>query len=300
MSVEGYYGMIVKKQTDNYIDSFFTTEKGFWLEVAFKRFSSYSGNAIRVERGSDNTTLDIDYNGNQLDTSAIEIFCSGTTGKVVRIYDQFPNLVAGYQGYVENIYANAPTIYTGGALVTDPDTGVVTPRYTSASSEELTAGFTNYIFDSTTFISTHHTLTAQTSGIVCLPAGSGAADFVFHTINNASGSTYQLNIVNRDNTGSPNVIIASKTGESTGVSRLCSGVLRSGLQNIRLDGVTEQTNTTIQTASIIMDNIRLGRVRSLDSLYYDGYIGIGAAVLADKSTDQSEIETLINNDYNIY
>ena len=50
--------------------------------------SSYSGSAIRVRRASDNTEQDIGFVDNELDTSTLETFCSGTNGFVKTWYDQ--------------------------------------------------------------------------------------------------------------------------------------------------------------------------------------------------------------------
>lgn len=84
--------------------------------VSFNRKprTAYSGNAIRIRRLSDNAELDIGFDGNDIDSAAIESHCSGTTGYVVTAYDQSGN---------GNDLTNAttidqPIIYTGGALVT--------------------------------------------------------------------------------------------------------------------------------------------------------------------------------------
>ena len=53
--------------------------------------STYSGNAIKVRRASDNTEQDIGFSNNELDTSSLETFCSGTDGFVTTWYDQSGN-----------------------------------------------------------------------------------------------------------------------------------------------------------------------------------------------------------------
>lgn len=50
--------------------------------------TAYSGNSLRVRRASDNTEQDIGFSGNDLDTSALASFCSGTNGFVTTVYDQ--------------------------------------------------------------------------------------------------------------------------------------------------------------------------------------------------------------------
>jgi hypothetical protein len=53
--------------------------------------SAYTGHAIRVRRASDNTEQDIGFVSNELDTSALTTFCSGTNGFVKTWYDQSGN-----------------------------------------------------------------------------------------------------------------------------------------------------------------------------------------------------------------
>ena len=53
--------------------------------------STYTGDAIRVRRASDNTEQDIGFVNNELDTSTLITFCSGTNGFVKTWYDQSGN-----------------------------------------------------------------------------------------------------------------------------------------------------------------------------------------------------------------
>jgi len=53
--------------------------------------STYTGDAIVVRRASDNTTQNIGFVNNELDTASLESFCSGTDGFVTTWYDQSGN-----------------------------------------------------------------------------------------------------------------------------------------------------------------------------------------------------------------
>lgn len=65
--------------------------------------TAYTGSAIRVRRASDNTEQDIGFSNNELDTTSLTSFCSGTNGFVTTWYDQSGNAnnatqsTAGYQ-----------------------------------------------------------------------------------------------------------------------------------------------------------------------------------------------------------
>jgi len=50
--------------------------------------NTYTGSAVRVRRSSDNTESDIGFVNNNLDTTTLTTFCSGTNGFVTRWYDQ--------------------------------------------------------------------------------------------------------------------------------------------------------------------------------------------------------------------
>ena len=53
--------------------------------------STYSGNAIKVRRASDNAEQDIAFSNNELDTATLETFASGTDAFVTTCYDQSGN-----------------------------------------------------------------------------------------------------------------------------------------------------------------------------------------------------------------
>ena len=77
--------------------------------------SAYTGDAIRVRRASDNTELDIGFVDNELDTSALTTFCSGTDGFVETWYDQSGN---GYDA-TQSTSANQPQIVSSGSVILD-------------------------------------------------------------------------------------------------------------------------------------------------------------------------------------
>lgn len=75
--------------------------------------SAYTGDAIRVRRASDNTELDIGFVSNELDTSALTTFCSGTNGFVKTWYDQSGN----GRDATQTTAANQPQIVSSGSVI---------------------------------------------------------------------------------------------------------------------------------------------------------------------------------------
>jgi hypothetical protein len=80
-----------------------------------KQRNTYTGNAVRVRRSSDNAELDIPFIGNVVDTATITSFCSGANGFVTTIYGQDLGLNNARQPNL----LNQPKIY-------DSTTGVIT------------------------------------------------------------------------------------------------------------------------------------------------------------------------------
>lgn len=75
--------------------------------------NGYTGSAIRVRRASDNTEQDIGFSNNQLDTSSLTTFCSGTNGFVKTWYDQSGN----GRDATQTTAANQPQIVSSGSVI---------------------------------------------------------------------------------------------------------------------------------------------------------------------------------------
>jgi hypothetical protein len=75
---------------------------------------AYTGSAIRVRRSSDNTETDIGFSNENLDTTALTSFCSGTNGFVTTWYDQSGNA----RNATQTTAANQPQIVSSGSVLT--------------------------------------------------------------------------------------------------------------------------------------------------------------------------------------
>jgi hypothetical protein len=79
-----------------------------------KLSSTYSGNAIRVRRSSDNAEQDFGFVSNVLDTASLLTFCGAGNGFVTTWYDQSGNANNG----VQTIGVFQPQIVSSGAMIT--------------------------------------------------------------------------------------------------------------------------------------------------------------------------------------
>jgi len=77
--------------------------------------STYSGNAIKVRRASDNAEQDIAFSNNELDTATLETFASGTDAFVTTWYDQSGNGNDAAQGTA----SSQPKIVSSGSTILD-------------------------------------------------------------------------------------------------------------------------------------------------------------------------------------
>jgi hypothetical protein len=105
--------------------------------------AEYTSNAIRVRRSSDNTELDIGFLNNELDTSSLTSFCSGTNGFVTTWYDQSGNT----RNATQTTAANQPQIVSSGSVVIQGSKPAVQFDGTShnfSGSLTTSGSYTNY------------------------------------------------------------------------------------------------------------------------------------------------------------
>lgn len=121
---------IISSGISQFTSGLLDTYTGAAAAYSLRRLSiAYTGSAIRVRRASDNTELDIGFNGENLNTAALTSFCSGTNGFVKTWYDQSgngrhetqtvssqqPKIYDSIAGVVINPDNNKPSIFLDGA-----------------------------------------------------------------------------------------------------------------------------------------------------------------------------------------
>ena len=110
-----------------------TTQPLYACDIYRKLRRGYDGGMVRISRDSDGKVADIPASGDYLNTSMVASWCSGTVGRLVRVYDQSSN----GRIYSQANSAKRPVIYSGGALQRISGTSAVAGLWSSASDSFL-------------------------------------------------------------------------------------------------------------------------------------------------------------------
>ena len=226
--------------------------------------STYSGDAIVVRRASDNTTQNIGFVNNELDTASLESFCSGTDGFVTTWYDQSGNGNDAAQATA----ADQPKIVASGSTITEG-------AKPSLEFDDITQGF-----DFTTAL-------------------NYSLGFSFVVLNPKTDATWSV-----FTDGSKVVPIAqqgSGSSNSFGYDLVNLWNNSSLLGSTRGDVYTSTTNQN-NLLSIEMDTLGSNITRLFDrgGFVFGGTSQELVIYTSDQSTNRTGIETNINTHYSIY
>ena len=274
LATHGIVGSQIVQFTSGLLDTYTGAAAAYSLR---KLRVGYTGSAIRVRRASDNTEQDIGFSGENLNTSSLTSFCSGTNGFVTKWYDQSGN---GYDA-TQSTAANQPQIVSSGSVLlqgTKPTLqfdGV--NDFMDASS--VTTGNPKSIFIPTKAISLPPSEvvifdSVTTNQALLYKAGNNVISIGFGTF---TGTTY---------TATTNFILYS--------------ILHNGSTSNAFINSTNQILTNANLGTNAFNGLRIGSVRGTASLFYNGNIPEFIVWGSDEATNRTGIETNINDFYYIY
>jgi hypothetical protein len=231
--------------------------------------NTYSGNAVRVRRASDNTEQDIGFANNELDTTSLETFCSGTDGFVTTWYDQSGNAANAANAtaaYQPKIVASGSTIFENGKAAIDWDgtTIYLDSSYTGGS-------MTSYI----------SVLSAEDTNIRAWTFTDNASG-----LRNKASNTLCIK-------GTTDVDIISNTATLGQI--LVDGYGVNPISNY-VDGSLESTGNQGQYSN---NSLRIGST-DIGTLSWNGTEQELIFYNTDQSANRTGIETNINTHYSIY
>ena len=251
--------------------------------------SSYSGKAIQVRRASDNTTQDIGFVNNQLDTASLNTFCSGTDGFVTIWYNQSDTS----NNAIQTTAANQPKIYD---LSTGCETNSGKPsiNFIGANDNWLEVTDTSFgnIGDVISNFSVSH-LTTGTGNIYPTIIGKGIfADGThqFFRFPDANKFTIRVDGTNHS-TGYDNF----------GATRLISNINTLSTVSIYADSVQilSASNSQDLTGTNTL-KFYIGKNSQGSANNFRGFIQEIILFSNDQASNRTTIETDINANYSIY
>ena len=245
--------------------------------------STYSGDAIVVRRASDNTTQAIGFVNNELDTTSLESFCSGTDGFVTTWYDQSGNSVDATQGSA----AAQPQIVSSGSTILE--NGKPTLDFDSSSSQDFNVSITINTTAYSNFIVEASDDTANTSTQMMY----GVSTSVFYT------RLRSLDLESRVSS-SPIINLDDDFAYTTSQQYLISIINGASQGAHYIDGTigNKSPNDTSTSGGINESSLNLGS--SNGAFYFNGKIQEMVFYFNDESSNRSGIETNINDFYSIY
>lgn len=118
LASHGIIGSSISQFTSGLLDTY----TGAAAAYSLRRLSiAYTGSAIRVRRADNNAEQDIGFVGENLDTSALTTFCSGTNGFVKTWYDQSGNA----NDATQLTAANQPQIVSSGSVILESGKSII-------------------------------------------------------------------------------------------------------------------------------------------------------------------------------
>ena len=236
--------------------------------------NTFTGDAIVVRRASDNTTQNIGFANNELDTASLESFCSGTDGFVTTWYDQSGNgndVVNATASQQPKIVSAGSTILENGKAAVQFDGVNDYLKNTSIVSNQ----------PNTYFVTAKYNLLAVLNRLFDGGVSGTTRNSMFQNANRFQyfgGLT--LTGASEDNNQNLHYLLANGTSSEAATNGLTAYTGDTGSQNLngltlaaRWDGAANFSDIVIQ--ELVMYG-------------------------SDQSTNRTGIETNINSHYNIY
>ena len=276
------------------------TYTGAAAAYSLRRLSgSYTGSAIEVRRDSDNATQDIGFVNNELDTTTLSTFCSGTDGFVTTWYDQSGN---GYDA-TQSTASDQPKIYDSSIGLIE-ENGKPALEFDGSDDKLLALNFTNAetmtihpVFKQNTsgyklLWSHNYGSNAQNTGRFIAPKVSAnledwiSGDLLF------CGDGY-VSIQDPRFIGNNSLSLLTQY--------LLSMYLGTSISNIYANGNNLISRiSTNQSLPIETSNMAIGGRSAGPAEYFDGIIQEFIIYNSDQSSNRSGIESNINDFYSIY
>jgi len=247
--------------------------------------NTYSGSAVRVRRASDNAEQDIAFSNNELDTATLETFASGTDAFVTTWYDQS----GSGNNATQTTASSQPKIVSSGSTILE--NGKAAVEFDGSNDSIVTSS--NFIANtdlSLFVLRKFNSTTAKPQDVVSQGATQSFEGFKYGM---SGGGQDQLAIYYSS-------LYVPTDGNTTTLQELHSLITTSSTTTLNINAASK--GLSVSSGGQIGNNsdpLTIGK-RDGTGGYYNGNIQELVIYTADKSTDESGIETNINDYYSIY
>ena len=240
--------------------------------------NTYTGNAIKVRRASDNAEQDIAFSNNELDTATLETFASGTDAFVTTWYDQSGN----GNDVAQASAADQPKIVSSGSTLLLNNK----PTIQSLNKRLLNNNFTTSVIKTDLFVYNTDSLNASFN---CYFDG-GVQNTANRSYYGTNNSTPQKEIM-FEGVG----LISSVNSDTT--QKLAFNISNSPNSLIHINNTSVASGTSGSNTSFV--GLSLGRDynnSASSNINYQEFVRWDT----DQSANRTGIETNINDFYSIY
>jgi len=253
--------------------------------------STYSGNAIKVRRSSDNAEQDIAFVNNELDTASLETFAGAGDAFVTTWYDQSGS---GYDATQTSASAQPKIVSSGSTIL---ENGKAAVEFVGTNNQLRANSLASYFSGTNEFLS--NAMVWKTKSSASLAAfwglGSSSSSQPLRWFGVDSGSSI-LRLDERDDSGT----LTTTTGGDCANQILSFVSSNMDNKDIYVDGVSIATDSGSFGATNL-NRFSLGCLpRTSDGLFAVGIIQECIFYNSDESSNRSGIETNINDFYSIY
>jgi hypothetical protein len=243
--------------------------------------NTYTGNAIKVRRASDNAEQDIAFSNNELDTATLETFASGTDAFVTTWYDQSGN---GNDATQTTASGQPKIVSSGSTILTNGNPSMQFDGSDDYFNTTLLPVTDNFLFAGVFDISTHYNYNTifdndyssndweywfYNTGLSAMRTTAASEDFRLDNSNPVSTNTQLLSVIDVTSTNATMYIDSSQVAADT------RGTLSTNFSYVNIGGGGGNTTLNGHFSEFIWYN-------------------------TNESTNRTGIETNINDFYSIY
>jgi hypothetical protein len=265
-----------------------------------KLSSTYTGNAVRVRRGSDNTEQDIGFVNGELDTTSLLSFVGSATGFVTTWYDQSGNT----NDATMPTNVNQPQIVSSGTLVEESDK----PAIEWVSNDSLAAPRINELHNGTKCF-----VAAVVKSVI---SSTGRQSIIATSQNFTSNRGYTLYLITNPGTITSNIFNSTTPRPSSNTTNSdyphTSRYLVTDIIDADESTAENRSILNINDGSDVKNNTLTGTPTALDSTrglmigyqntdsFFRGRMQEIVIYTDDQTSNRTAIKNNINTHYSIY